>query len=140
MTYNNLGNLYRRLKRYDDAQHAFESGLSIAPHPTLYHNLGMTLMARLEQENAAGDQAAVQRDIVRTRDAFERALSLGSAPGAVQTFLAWDGAKTHALLGQVLNSMGDRVGARQHLEASLRLQPTGPAADLTRRYLQQVPP
>ena len=140
MTYNNLGNLYRRLKRYDDAEHAFEAALKIAPHPTLYHNLGMTLMGRVEQENAQGDHAAVERDIVRVRDAFESALRLANAPGAAQAFLAWDGAKTHALLGQVLNSMGDRVGAREHLEASLRLQPTGPAADVTRRYLQQLPP
>jgi tetratricopeptide (TPR) repeat protein len=140
MTYNNLGNLYRRLRRYDDAERAFEAGLQIAPHPTLYHNLGMTLMARVEQAQAAGDQATVRRDIVAARAAFEQALRLGSAPNAAQTFLEWDGAKTHALLGQVLFSMGDRAGAREHLETSLRLQPTGPAADLTRRYLQQLPP
>ncbi len=140
MTYNNLGNLYRRLKRYDEAQGAFDAALKIAPHPTLYHNLGMTLMAQVELESKQGDQAAVQRDIVRARDAFERALSLGSAPGATQTFLAWDGAKTHALLGQVLYSMGDHAGAREHLETSLRLQPTGPTADVTRRFLQQMAP
>jgi len=140
MTYNNLGNLYRRLKRYDEAQGAFEAALKIAPHPTLYHNLGMALMARVELESTQGDQTAVQRDIVRARDSFERALSLGRAPGAAQTFLAWDGAKTHALLGQVLYYMGDHAGAREHLETSLRLQPTGPTADLTRRFLQRLAP
>jgi hypothetical protein len=140
MTYNNLGNLYRRLQRYDDAQGAFEAGLRIAPHPTLYHNLGMVLMARAQQAQAQGNQAAVIHALADARTAFEQALQLGSMPGAAQTFLEWDGAKTHALLGQVLFSMGDRAGAREHLETSLRIQPSGPAAHVTRRYLQQLPP
>lgn len=136
MTYSNLGNLYRRLQRYDDAQHAFEAAMKLGAHPALYHNLGMTLMAKIEQEQT--DAAAVQRDIVKARDAFEHALVLGSQPGAVQTFLEWDGAKTHALLGQVLFSMGDRAGAREHLEAALRLEPSGPVADATRQYLRKL--
>ncbi len=140
MTYSNLGNLYRRLKRYDEAQHAFEEGLKIAPHPALYHNLGMTLMARTEQAQSQGDQAAVERDIAAARNAFEQALRLASMPGAAETFQEWDGAKTHALLGQVLLALGDRAGAREHLEAALRIQPVGPAADITRRYLQHLPP
>jgi Flp pilus assembly protein TadD len=138
MAYSNLGNLLRRLKRYDEAQRAFKAGLRIGPHPALYHNLGMALMAQIEEANARGDQTAVERDILKARDAFEQALRLGNAPGAAQTYLEWDGAKTHALLGQVLFSLGDRAGARQHLEESLRLQPTGPAAVATRRYLQKM--
>ena len=39
-----------------------------------------------------------------------------------------------------LNSLGDRAGAREHLQIALRLQPTGPVADVTRRYLERIPP
>jgi len=136
MTYSNLGNLYRRMRRYDDAQRAFETAMTFGPHPALYHNLGMALMAKIEQEQA--DAAAVQRDIVKARDAFEQALAIGSRPGASQAFLEWDAAKTHALLGQVLFSMGDRDGARQHLETSLQLEPSGPVADTTRQYMRKL--
>jgi tetratricopeptide (TPR) repeat protein len=139
MTYGNLGNLYRRQGRYDDALRAFETGLKVAAHPVLYHNLGMTLMVKIEQEQRAGDQQAVQRDITKARDAFEQALRIGTAPGAPPAFRQeWDAAKTHALLGQVLFSMGDRAGAREHLEAALQLEPSGPVADVTRQYLKQM--
>ena len=139
MTYGNLGNLYRRQGRYDDALQAFEAGLKIGRHPILYHNLGMTLMLKIEQEQHAGDQAVVLRDITRARDAFEQALRIGTAPNAPPTFRQeWDAAKTHSLLGQVLFSMGDRAGAREHLDAALQLEPTGPTADLTRQYRKQI--
>jgi Flp pilus assembly protein TadD len=139
MTYSNLGNLYRRLDRHDEALQAFAEALKIRPHPVTFHNLGMTLMVKIEKEQRAGDEAAVLRDITSARAAFERALLLGDAPNAPPAFRQeWDAAKTHALLGQVLFSLGDRAGARQHLETALRLQPTGPAADLTRRYLQSI--
>jgi hypothetical protein len=76
----------------------------------------------------------------QARSALETELTLEDPPGP-QSFLAdWDPAKTHALLGQVLNSLGDRGGARQHLQTALRLQPTGPVADVTRRYLERIPP
>jgi tetratricopeptide (TPR) repeat protein len=140
MTYNALGNLYRRRGRYEDAARAFEAGIQVGPHPTLYHNLGMTLMLQLEEEQRRGDQAAIARDIVRARDAFEQALQLGSLGASPQGFPQWDAAKTHALLGQVLFSLGNRAAAREHLETSLRLEPTGPAADVTRRYLQSLGP
>lgn len=139
MTYSNLGNLYRREGRYDDALQAFQAGLKIGAHPILYHNLGMTLMSKIEQEQRAGDQAAVLRDITQARDAFAEALRIGTAPNAPPAFRQeWNAAKTHTLLGQVLFSMGDRAGARAHLDAALRLEPTGPVADLTRQYLKQI--
>ncbi|HXQ24564.1 MAG TPA: tetratricopeptide repeat protein [Candidatus Acidoferrales bacterium] len=141
MTYGNLGNLDRRLGRYEQAEQAFEAGMKIGPHPTLYHDLGMTLMVKAQDEQRRGDQAAVMRDIVAARAALEQALKLGSVPGASQTFLQqWEPAKTHALLGQVLFSLGDRAGARAHLETALQLDPTGPVADVTRGYLQKLLP
>ncbi len=139
MTYGNLGALYRRQGRYDDALQAFDAGLKIRVHPIIYHNVGMTLMVKIEQEQKAGDQAAVLRDITRARDAFEEALRVGTAANAPPAFQQeWNAAKTHSLLGQVLFSMGDRAGAREHLDAALQLEPTGPVADLTRQYLKQI--
>ena len=135
MTYNNLGNLYRRQGRHDEALQAFETGLKIATHPILYHNLGMTLMVKL-QEQRGGDQDAVLR---KARDAFEQALRIGTAPNAPPAFRQeWDAARTHALLGQVLSNMGDRAGAMEHLNAALQLEPSGPVADVTRQYLKQM--
>jgi tetratricopeptide (TPR) repeat protein len=138
MTYNQLGNLYRRLARYQEAEQAFEAGINLRPHPTLYHNLGMALMAHLEEEQRQGDQPAMRRDIARARDAFEQALRLGNVPGAAQGFPQWDAAKTHALLAQVLFSLGNRAGAREHLETALHLEPAGPAAEVTRQYLRKL--
>lgn len=138
MAYNDLGNVYRRRGRYLEAEQAFEAGIQIRPHPMLYHNLGMALMAHLEEEQRQGDEAAIARDIVRARTAFENALQLGARGAGPAGFPQWEPAKTHALLGQVLFSLGDRTGARQHVEASLRLQPSGPIADLNRRYMRRL--
>ncbi len=143
MAYNNLGILYRRMGRYDESLKAFADGVRIRPHPSLYHNLGMTLIARIEQEQRGGDQDAVTADIVKARAAFEQALKLGTLPAPTQAspiigFPQWDPAKTHNLLGQVLFSLGDRAGAREHLETALRLNPSGPVADATRLYMQRL--
>ncbi len=139
MTDNDLGILYRRQGRYEEAERAFEAGIELQPHPTLYHNLGMTLMAHLEVEQQQRDQPAMVRDIARARAAFEDALRLGSlGAAAAQGFPQWEPAKTHALLGQVLFSMGDRSGAREHLETALRLDPTGPTAEITRQYMRKL--
>ncbi len=141
MTDNDLGLLYRRQGRYEDAERAFEAGIKLQPHPTLYHNLGMTLMAHLEVEQQQRDRAAMVRDIARARAAFEEALRLGSLGGtATPGFPQWDAAKTHALLGQVLFSIGDRNGAREHLETALRLDPAGPTAAITRQYMKKLTP
>ncbi len=79
------------------------------------------------------------RDVTRARDAFESALRLGAAPNAPLAFQQeWDAAKTHALLGQVLFALGDRDGARAELETVLRLQPSGPLAELSREYLNRI--
>jgi tetratricopeptide (TPR) repeat protein len=98
-------------------------------------------MARAEQAQRQGDRAAVLREVTGAREAFEQALRLGNTPGMAPTFLQqWDPAKTHALLGQVLFSLGDRAGARDHLAAALRLEPAGPVADVTRQFLQKLQP
>jgi len=139
MTYNNLGSLYRRQGRYDEALQTFQAGLKIGAHPILYHNLGMTLMSKIEQEQHSGDQVAVQRDLAQARDTFRQALKIGTAPNAPAAFRQeWNAAKTHTLLGQVLFFMGDRAGAREQLDAALQLEPTGPVADLTRQFLKQM--
>jgi len=137
-TYSNLSNLYRRMQRYDDAERAIDAAIKMGPHPAFQHTLGMTLMAKIEQEQRQGDQAAVVRDLRKARDAFEEALRLGNAPGAANMYVEWNAAKTHALLGQVLFSLNDRSGAREHLEAALKLQPTGAVADVTRQYMQKL--
>ena len=138
-TYNNLGNLYRRMARYEDALHQFDMAIKIAPHPIFYHNTGMALMAQIQAEQSHGDQAGVRRDIVKAREAFEQALALGATPAALRAYSEWEPAKTHALLAQVLMSLGDRTGAREHLDTALRLEPTGPVADLVRQYMRTMP-
>jgi tetratricopeptide (TPR) repeat protein len=140
MAYGNLGLIERRQGRFLESVAAYQSALQIAPHPVLYHNLGMTLMAKAEQEQRQGDTTAVSNDVHQARTALETALSFREE-SVGQSFLdQWDPAKTHALLGQVLNSLGDRAGAREQLQIALRLQPTGPVADVTRRYLEQIGP
>lgn len=137
MTYSNLGNLYRRQGRIDEARQALETAIQAGPHPGLYHNLGMTMMAATEQAQRAGDQQAVVRNITQARAAFEQALRFENGPNASVYMTQWDPAKSHALLGQVLFSLGERDNARQHLETSLKLQPNGAVADTTRQYLQR---
>ncbi|MBI3783454.1 MAG: tetratricopeptide repeat protein [Deltaproteobacteria bacterium] len=138
MALSNLGNVYRRTGRTDEAIDAFESALQAGPHPALYHNLGLTLISKIEKEQRAGDQDGVRRDIVKARQAFESALTFEDKPGASAFLQQWSPAKSHSLLGQVLFSLGDVAGARQHLEAALRLEPTGPVADLTRQYMSRL--
>jgi tetratricopeptide (TPR) repeat protein len=138
MAYNDLGNLYRRRGRYVEAEQALEAGIQVRSHPALYHNLGMTLMAHLEEEQRQGDQAAIVRDIARARHALEEALRLGTQGAALAGFPQWEPARTHALLGQVLFSLGDRAAAREHLETALRLEPSGPVADRTRQYMRRL--
>lgn len=140
MTHNNLGNVYRRMKRYDEAIESFEAALAIAPHPTTYHNLGMTLMQRAEVASRQGDSVRAAASVNGARAAFERALSFARLPGATERYADWSMAKTHSLLGQVLLALGDRDGARRELEAALRLEPTGPIAQTTREYLQRLSP
>jgi tetratricopeptide (TPR) repeat protein len=139
MVLSNLGSLYRRSGRFDDAVQAIEAALQIGPHPALYHNLGMTLMSKIQKEQSAGDEAAIRRDIVRAHDAFESALNYEGKPEAAAFLQQWSPAKSHSLLGQVMLSMGDPTGARQHLEAALQLEPTGPIADVTRQYMSRLP-
>jgi len=135
-TYNQLGLVYRRREQFNDAATAFQSGLAIASHPMLFHNLGLTLMAKAELDQRRGDKAAVAVDVRQARDALESALKTPAG----QNTLEWDPAKTHALLGQVLIALNERSAAREHLETALRLQPTGPAADVTRSQLRQINP
>jgi tetratricopeptide (TPR) repeat protein len=138
MALSNLGNVYRRTGRINEAIESFESALKIAPHPALYHNVGLTLMSKIEQEQRAGDEEGVRRDIVKARSAVESALTFEGKPGAAGFLQQWSPAKSHSLLGQVLFSLGDVAGARQHLETALRLEPTGPVADLTRQYMSRL--
>ncbi len=134
----NLGTLYRRLGDYTKATQEFEAALAVGPHPAIYHNLGMTLMAVVQEADQKGDRATVTREIARAKQAFENALALKTAPSSATFLTQWQPAKTYALLGQVLLSMGDAAGARHNFEESLRLEPSGPIAETTRGYLAQM--
>lgn len=140
MAHSQLGIIYRRKRQFANAIRAYQSALNTAPHPALYHNLGMTLMAKAEQDQRDGDTDAVLNDVRQARTAFEAALTFGDDRRGEILMEQWDAAKTHALLGQVLISLGDRVGAREHLQTALELQPTGPIADATRRQLAKLAP
>lgn len=138
MIYSNLGNLYRRKSQYARAVDSFQKGIAITPHPALFHNLGMTEIALATRADMAGEKDLAVTHALNARDAFNRALQIGQVPGADHAFFQWSPAKTHALLGQVLYSLGDRAGARSHLETSLQMEPTGSVADVTRQYLQRL--
>jgi tetratricopeptide (TPR) repeat protein len=138
MIYSNLGNLYRRKSQYARAVEVFRKGIAITPHPALFHNLGMTEMALAQRASMAGEKQLAITHVNQARDAFENALKTGAAPGTEEAFFQWEPAKTHALLGQVLFSLGDRGGAREHLEMALQLEPAGPVADITRQYMQRL--
>ena len=138
VAYGRLGLIYRRQGRLSQAMESYESALKLAPHPGLYHNLGMTLMSKAEEDQKQGNTAAVGEDVRKARAAFEKALSFENESEGTTYLAEWSPAKTHALLGQVLISLGDRAGARQHLQMALQMEPTGPIADVTRRQLQKV--
>ena len=135
MTYANLGNLYSRGPRVDEAIDLFHKAAELRPHPTFYHGLGLALMRKAEKAQASQDQRTVTASITEARQAFERALVLGSMPNAPSAFNQWQPAKTHLLLGQVLVALGQRDLARQHLQLVLQLEATGLTADTARKFL-----
>lgn len=138
MIHSNLGNLYRRKSQYALAVDSFRKGIEITPHPALFHNLGMTEMALAQRASMASEPELALVHVHEARKAFEQALQIGTVPGADEAFFQWEPAKTHALLGQVLFSVGDRAGAERHLGEALRLAPSGPVADMTRQFMQRV--
>ena len=127
MTYNNLGNLFLRRDDLDAAGSAFQSGVDLRPHPHLFNGLGRVAMKRGERAAREGDGKEAMRQIALARGFLERAIDLDGRDY-----------KSHALLGQVLFNLNDRDGARRHLEASLAIEPTGPIADSTRRFLAKL--
>jgi len=127
MLSNNLGNLYFRRNRLDEAEAAFKAGLDSLPHPFLYSGLGRVAMRRAELAQARGDQKAAVREVLAARDALRQSIALDP-----------NNDKSHALLGQVLLSLDDRAGAREHLQRSLAIRPTGPVADTTRQFLART--
>ena len=127
MSYNNLGNILLRRGDLDAAASAFEAGAALYPHNYVFNGLGRTAMRRAERAQERGDQAEVVRQVKAARRFLEQALARDP-----------DDHKSHVLLGQVLLSLGDRAGARQHLETGLRLEPRGLVADTARQYLQQM--
>lgn len=129
MTYNNLGNILLRRGDLDAAASAFEAGAALYPHNYVLNGLGRTAMRRAERAQERGDQAEVVRQVQAARRYLEQALARDP-----------DDYKSHVLLGQVLFSLGDRAGARRHLEAALRIEPRGGVADTARQYLRQINP
>ena len=138
MTLANLGNLYRRQGRVDDALASFEHAAALARHPLILHGLGFAFMRRAEQAQAAGDQQGVVKAVVAARRAFEQAIELGSGENSPPAFRSCEPAKTHLLLGQVLASLGDREGARRELKETLRLEPAGLVGDTARKFMETL--
>lgn len=137
-TYSNLGNLYSRGPRVDEAIGYFQKAIELRPHPSFYHGLGLALMRKAERAQASQDARAINAAVAAAREAFEHAITLGSMPNAPSAFNQWQPAKTHLLLGQVLVAQGERDLARQHLELVLQLEPTGLTADTAKKYLTMV--
>lgn len=129
MTYNNLGNLYLRRNELDAAAQTFDAGLKLHVHPYLWNGSARLAMRRAEEAQKRGDSKEVVRQVYLARDALERALAADPADY-----------KSHALLGQVLLSLGDRAGAREHLETAVRIEPNGGIAETSRRFLERLGP
>lgn len=140
MAASGLASLHRRTGEVDTALVLLRQALSAAPHPALYHNLGLTEMMAAELAQRRGKTTAVASHVANAREAFLAALQYETSEHFSTYRTLWDPAKTHALLGQVLFSLGEREAARQHLATALRLAPSGPVAQTTRQYWQQVFP
>lgn len=138
MTNSNLAMAYRRMGRFDDAVAALNAAIAISPHPALYNNLGLTWMAKAQADQNAGNRALVGDDVRAARDALNAALAFEASAAERGMLEQWNPAKTHALLGQVLTALGDRSAARAHLDAALRLEPTGPMANQVRQQLNAL--
>jgi tetratricopeptide (TPR) repeat protein len=124
MTLNNLGNLYVRREQYDQAEAAFRQGLELFPHPNLYSGLGRTAIERARRSR---DQVEAVRYLHVARDSLAQAVVRDP-----QDY------KSHNMLGQVLLNLGEPAAAREHFEASLRIQPTGAIADVARDFLRRL--
>jgi cytochrome c-type biogenesis protein CcmH/NrfG len=111
----------------DEAATVMQRGLELFPHPHLYSGLGRVSMKRAQQAQARGDRETAVKEVVAARGFLAQAVARDP-----QDY------KSHALLGQVLLNLGERDAARSHLETALRIQPTGPIADVARQYLQRV--
>jgi Tfp pilus assembly protein PilF len=127
MTYNNLGNIFLRRGDLDAAASAFEAGAALYPHNYVFNGLGRTAMRRAERAQERGDQAVVVQQVKAASRFLQQALARDP-----------NDYKSHVLLGQVLFSLHDRAGARQHLETALRIESRGAVADTARQYLQQL--
>lgn len=128
MTLNNLGNLYLRRQQLDQAEQMFRQGLDVHEHEYLHNGLGRLAMKRAELAQARGDSAEALRQVHLAQAQLERCVAI--APNEP---------KAHALLGQVLYTLNDREGARQHLQRALDLGAEGGVAEISRQYLKQLP-
>jgi tetratricopeptide (TPR) repeat protein len=84
-------------------------------------------MKRAEAAQRAADSEETMRQVRRARGFLERAVALDPRDY-----------KSQALLGQVLFNLGERDAAREHLEAALAIEPSGPIAESARRFLQKA--
>ncbi len=140
MAASNLASAHRRAGDLQSALALLRGAVAEAPHPALFHNLGLTEMTAAEHAQRSGRTTEVVTHVLAARQAFERALSFLDSPVAGQYRPLWDPAKTHSLLGQVYWSLGEKDRAKEHLRAALRMAPTGPVAAATRQYWRQVLP
>jgi tetratricopeptide (TPR) repeat protein len=127
MTLNNAGTIYLRQQRLDDAERVFSEGLALYPHGYLYYGLGRIAVSRAELAQRRGDSQETRRQVLLARDYLLQAVQ--AEP---------DGAKAHALLGQVFFNLRDLPAARRHLQQALDLGATGSVAAGARTYLKMA--
>jgi DNA-binding transcriptional MerR regulator len=109
----NLGNLRFRAGALDDARAYYEKALAIEPaQPEAHYNLGFLAFEEGEPEIAA--------------DRFQRALDHDPAF-----------ADAHFNLAMALEELGRFDAARTHWDSYLRLDPSGPWAEVARRHLRR---
>jgi protein O-mannosyl-transferase len=105
--YNNLGSLAMVAQHLDEAEHQYETALTINPNaPECLFNLGLIELTR----SAGADVVAKRAHAERARQFFERAAQLSPLDPDIEVGLA-----------QTLSALGDVAGARSHFERALQI-------------------
>ena len=109
--YNNLGSLALNDKRFDEAEQFYRAALSSSPQAAdALYNLALISLTRAKEDGGGHDESWKRQQLLQARPLLEQAQRV--SPLDPEIYLA---------LGEALNLLGDRAGARAHYERALAL-------------------